>query len=229
MARGKLQVFLGFAPGVGKTCAMLTAAQEKKRRGIDVVVGFVETHGRTDTEALIQGIERLPTRRVQHHGHADEELDVGAALARKPRLLLVDELAHKNAHGGRHDHRYEDVLDLLDAGIDVMTTLNVQHLQGLNDVIEQVTGVRVRETIPDTILQEADAVELVDLPPDELLERLRAGKIVVNEQAQRAVATFFRKQNLVALRELALRSTAMLVAEDLQGHPKRDLLGGPRT
>jgi two-component system sensor histidine kinase KdpD len=225
MARGKLQVFLGFAPGVGKTWAMLTAAHEKKNRGIDVVVGFVQTHRRADTEALIQGLERLPTRRVQHRGHADEEFDVGAALARKPRLLLVDELAHKNAYGGHHDHRYEDVVELLDAGIDVMTTLNVQHLQGLNEVIEQVTGVRVRETVPDTILQQADAVELIDLPPDELLERLRAGKIVVNEQAQRALATFFRKQNLVALRELALRSTATLVSDDLQRHPKRDLLG----
>ena len=226
MTSGKLHVFLGFASGVGKTCAMLTAAHEKKKRGLDVVVGFVQTHGRADTEALIQGLERLPTRRVQYHGHADEELDVDVALARKPRLLLVDELAHRNAYGGHHDHRYEDVLELLRAGIDVMTTINVQHLQGLNEVVEQVTGVRVRETVPDTLLQDADAVELVDLPPDELLERLRAGKVVVNEQAQRAVVTFFRKQNLVALRELAIRSAATIVADDLQDHSKRELLVG---
>jgi len=226
MTRGKLHIFLGFAPGVGKTCAMLTAAHERKKRGIDVVVGFVQTHGRADTEALIQGLERLPTRRVQYHGHADEELDVDAALARKPRVLLVDELAHKNAYGGHHDYRQEDVTELLDAGIDVMTTLNVQHLEGLNKVVEQVTSIRVRETVPDAILQQADAIELIDLPPDALLERLRTGKIVVNEQAQRALATFFRKQNLIALRELAIRSTATIVADDLQGHPKRHLLGG---
>jgi two-component system sensor histidine kinase KdpD len=214
--RGKLVIFFGAAPGVGKTYSMLEAARTERDLKRDVIVGIVETHGRYETGALVIGLELLPRRRVEHGGVALEEFDIDGALARKPGLILIDELAHTNAPGSRHDKRWQDVEELLDAGIDVYTTLNVQHVDSLNDVVAQVTGVIVRETVPDRVLQEATEIRLIDLPPDELLERLEAGKVYVPEQAQRAIDNFFRKGNLIALRELALRRTAERVDAQMQ-------------
>jgi two-component system sensor histidine kinase KdpD len=207
-ARGKLKLFFGAAAGVGKTYAMLEAARERQAEGIDVVVGYVETHGRAETEALLAGLAVLPPRMVEYRGATLREFDLDAALARRPAIIAVDELAHTNAAGSRHTKRWQDVLELLGAGIDVYTTLNVQHLESLNDIVAKITGVVVRETVPDSVLEEADEVELIDLPPDDLLERLREGKVYVPEQAQEAIRHFFRKGNLIALRELALRRTA---------------------
>jgi two-component system sensor histidine kinase KdpD len=206
--RGRLKLFLGAAPGVGKTYAMLEAAQVRRRRGDDVVVGWLETHGRAETEALAKGIERVPPRTVEHRGLTLREMDLDAVVERRPALALVDELAHTNAPGSRHARRWQDVEEILEAGIDVLTTLNVQHVESLHDVVAQITGVTVRETVPDRILERADEIELVDLPPEELLRRLEEGKVYVPEQAQRAMQSFFRKGNLIALRELALRRTA---------------------
>jgi two-component system sensor histidine kinase KdpD len=206
--RGKLVVFFGAAPGVGKTYAMLEAARSERDLKRDVVIGIVETHGRFDTGALVIGLELLPRRKVDYRGVMVEELDLDAALARKPGLILVDELAHTNAPGSRHAKRWQDVEDLLDAGIDVYTTLNVQHIESLNDVVAQITSVVVRETVPDRVLEEATEVRLIDLPPDELLERLQDGKVYIPDQARRALEGFFQKGNLIALRELALRSVA---------------------
>ncbi|MGE0454651.1 MAG: DUF4118 domain-containing protein [Vicinamibacteria bacterium] len=206
--RGRLKIFFGATAGVGKTYAMLEAARKHRAEGRDVVVGWVETHGRQETARLLEGLERLPPRETDHRGVQIAEFDIDRALARRPSLILLDELAHTNAPGARHAKRWQDALELLDAGIDVDTTLNVQHLESLNDVVAQITGVRVRETLPDSVLEQADEVELVDLPPDDLLERLREGKVYVPEQARRAIASFFRKGNLLALRELALRRTA---------------------
>ncbi|MGC2519709.1 MAG: hypothetical protein WA373_11465, partial [Burkholderiales bacterium] len=221
--RGKLKIFFGASAGVGKTYAMLTAARAEKTKGADVVLGVVETHGRPDTAALAEGIERLPLRALAHKGAKLEEFDLDAALARKPRLILVDELAHANAPGSRHPKRWQDIDELLGAGIDVCTTLNVQHLESLNDVVGQVTGIRVRETLPDKVFDHADEVELVDLPPDDLIERLHQGKVYLPEQAGRAAENFFRKGNLIALRELALRRTAERV--DAQMRDYRDEKG----
>jgi two-component system, OmpR family, sensor histidine kinase KdpD len=206
--RGKLVIFFGAAPGVGKTYAMLEAARSERDLKRDVVIGVVETHGRFDTGALVIGLELLPRRKVSHRGVVVEEFDLDAALERKPGLILIDELAHTNAPGSRHTKRWQDVDELLDAGIDVYSTLNVQHIESLNDVVALITGVVVRETVPDRVLEEASEVRLIDLPPDELLERLQEGKVYVPDQARRAVDSFFRKGNLIALRELALRSTA---------------------
>ncbi|HVC12120.1 MAG TPA: sensor histidine kinase KdpD [Burkholderiales bacterium] len=206
--RGKLKIFFGACAGVGKTFAMLSAAQEDRARGGDVVLGLVETHGRTDTAALVDGLERLPPRTLEHRGALLREFDLDAALARRPSLILVDELAHSNAPGSRHPKRWQDVAELLAVGINVFSTLNVQHLESLNDVVGQVTGVRVWETLPDKVFDEADEVELVDLPADDLLERLHQGKVYLPEQVRRAADNFFRKGNLIALRELALRRTA---------------------
>ena len=206
--RGRLKLFFGAAPGVGKTFAMLEAAQAKKRQGADVVLGWVETHGRAETARLAEGLERVPPRQLEHRGVKLEEFDLDAALARRPTLALVDELAHTNAPGSRHARRWQDVVELLEAGIDVYSTLNVQHVESLNDVVASITGVAVRETVPDSLLDRADEIELVDLPPDELLARLAAGKVYVPHQAERAAANFFKKGNLIALRELALRRTA---------------------
>jgi two-component system sensor histidine kinase KdpD len=214
--RGKLVIFFGAAPGVGKTYAMLEAARSERDLRRDVVIGVVETHGRFDTGALVIGLELLPRRKVNHRGVVVEEFDLDAALARKPGLLLVDELAHTNAPGSRHPKRWQDMEELLDAGIDVYTTLNVQHLESLNDIVAQVTGIVVRETVPDRILEEATEVRLIDLPPDELLERLQGGNVYVSEQARRAVESFFRKGNLIALRELALRSVAERVDAEMR-------------
>ncbi|MDQ2644713.1 MAG: sensor histidine kinase KdpD [Myxococcota bacterium] len=207
--RGQLTIYFGAAPGVGKTYAMLEAARaemEKEKR--DVVVGVVETHGRYETGALLLGLELLPRKKLAYRGVSVEEFDLDAALARKPELVLVDELAHTNAEGSRHPKRFQDVEELLDAGIDVFSTMNVQHVESLNDVIAKITGVVVRETVPDSVLERAHELKLVDLPPDDLLERLRDGKVYVPAQAQRAIENFFRKGNLIALRELALRKTA---------------------
>ncbi len=215
-SRGELVVFFGAAPGVGKTYAMLEAARSERDLKRDVVVGIVETHGRFDTGALVIGLELLPRRKVSHRGVVVDELDLDAAIARKPGLVLVDELAHTNAPGSRHAKRWQDVEELLDAGLNVYTTLNVQHLESLNDVVAQVTGVVVRETVPDRILEEANEVRLIDLPPDLLLERLHEGRVYMPEQAERAAESFFRKGNLIALRELALRSVAERVDADMR-------------
>jgi two-component system sensor histidine kinase KdpD len=206
--RGKLKVFFGAAAGVGKTYAMLEAAREQRADRVDVVVGYVETHGRAETDALLEGLEVLPPRMVEYRGTTLREFDLDGALARRPALILVDELAHTNAEGSRHAKRWQDVLELLDVGINVYTTVNVQHLESLNDVVAKVTGVVVRETVPDSVLEHADEVELIDLPPDDLLERFKDGKVYMPEQAQEALKRFFRKGNLIALRELALRRTA---------------------
>jgi two-component system, OmpR family, sensor histidine kinase KdpD len=206
--RGRLKVFFGAAAGVGKTYAMLEAAREQRADSVDVVVGHVDTHGRVETEALLDGLEILPPRAADFRGTTLREFDLDGALARRPALILVDELAHTNAPGSRHAKRWQDVLELLDAGINVYTTVNVQHVESLNDVVAKITGVVVRETVPDSVLEQADEVELIDLPPDDLLQRFKDGKVYMPEQAEEAVRNFFRKGNLIALRELALRSTA---------------------
>lgn len=216
--RGKLKIFFGAAPGVGKTYAMLEAARAEREAGVDVVIGVVETHGRDETRWLIDGLQpldALPRRAIEYRGHVLHELDLDGALARRPQLLLVDELAHSNAEGSRHPKRWQDVLELLEAGIDVWTTVNVQHLESLNDVVAQVTHVRVRETVPDAVFERADQVELVDIPPDALLARLAEGKVYAGEAGARAAASFFKRGNLLALRELALRRTAERVDSDV--------------
>jgi two-component system sensor histidine kinase KdpD len=206
--RGRLKVFLGAAPGVGKTYAMLRAAQRAKADGVDVCVGLIETHGRAETEAQLAGLEHLPRARIEYRGRWLEELDVDGILKRRPGLVLVDEFAHSNVPGSNHPKRYQDVEDLLSAGLDVWTTLNVQHLDSLNDVVARVTGVAVRETIPDEVLDGADEIELIDLPPEELIRRLKDGKVYVPEQARQALNQFFGRGALTALRELALRAAA---------------------
>ncbi|MFM0510855.1 DUF4118 domain-containing protein [Paraburkholderia sp. RL17-373-BIF-A] len=206
--RGRLKIFFGASAGVGKTYAMLQAARRRHDEGADVVVGIAETHGRTETAALLDGLDVLPLAHIEYRGRKLGEFDLDAALARKPQLILVDELAHSNVQGARHLKRWQDVYELLDAGIDVYTTVNVQHLESLNDVVGQITGIRVWETVPDRVFDRADEVTLVDLPAEELLDRMRDGKVYMPQQAERAVRNFFRKGNLIALRELALRRTA---------------------
>src|SRR4051794_2922505 len=214
--RGRLKVFFGMAAGVGKTYAMLEEARARAAEGLDVVVGYAEPHIRTETEVLLLGMELLPYKVVEYRGSRLKEFDLDAALARKPAVLCVDELAHTNAPGMRNQKRWQDVAELLDAGINVYTTLNVQHLESVNDIIERVTGVTVRETLPDSVLEQADEVELVDIAPEELLERFREGKIYRPEQAGHAAKHFFTKGNLIALRELALRTTAQRVDDQMQ-------------
>ncbi|MBR8224560.1 DUF4118 domain-containing protein [Burkholderia ambifaria] len=206
--RGQLKIFFGASAGVGKTYAMLQAARQRLQDGVDVVVGIVETHGRGETAALLDGLDVLPLARIEYRGRTLAEFDLDGALARAPQLILVDELAHSNVQGARHLKRWQDVYELLDAGIDVYTTVNVQHLESLNDVVGAITGIRVWETVPDRVFNAADEVTLVDLPAEELLERMRDGKVYLAQQAERAVRNFFRKGNLIALRELALRRTA---------------------
>src|SRR5271169_3625942 len=205
--RGKLRIYFGSSAGVGKTYAMLIAARKLASEGRAVLVGVVETHGRAETAALLEGLEVLPPKSIEYRGKTLLEFDLDAALARHPELILIDELAHSNVAGTRHPKRWQDVDELLAAGIDVYTTLNVQHIESLNDVIGQITGIRVNETLPDTFFETADEVELIDLSPDELLKRLREGKVYVPHQAERALANFFKKGNLIALREMALRQT----------------------
>ena len=224
-ARGRLKVFFGASPGVGKTYAMLTAARRLKADGVDVVVGVVETHGRSETAALAADLETLAPRRVDYRGRTVTEFDLDAALARAPAVILVDELAHTNAPGSRHPKRWQDVDELLAAGIDVYTTVNVQHLERLNDVVGGITGIEVRETVPDRVFDDADEVVLVDLPPEDLLARLKQGKVYLPEQAERAVRNFFRRGNLLALRELALRRTADRVDDEMKLY-RRERVGG---
>ncbi len=225
-ARGKLKVFFGAAPGVGKTYSMLEAARKVAKEGVDVVVGYIEPHCRPETQALVLGLDVLPRLEVIYRGTKLLEFNLDAALARHPQLILVDELAHTNVPGLTHTRRWQDVMPLLDAGIDVYTTLNVQHLESLNDVIAQITGVIVRETVPDSIFEEADEVELVDLAPDDLLERLREGKVYIPQEAERAMAHFFTKGNLIALRELALRRTAERVGEQMEVYREEHAVSG---
>jgi len=225
--RGRLKIFFGSAAGVGKTYAMLLAARERRSENIDVLVGLVETHGRKETAALLEGLEILPAKPIEYRGTTLHEFDLDAALKRKPSIILVDELAHTNAPGSRHPKRWQDIEELRDAGIDVYTALNVQHLESLNDDIGQIAGIRVWETVPDTVFEGADEVELVDLPPDELLVRLKEGKVYLPQQAEHAVQHFFRKGNLIALRELALRQTASQVDSQMlnyrEGHAIREI------
>ncbi|HEX8948055.1 MAG TPA: sensor histidine kinase KdpD, partial [Dissulfurispiraceae bacterium] len=216
--QGKLKIFFGAAPGVGKTYAMLAAARQKRAEGADVVAGIVETHGRAETEALLEGLEVIPRREIEYRGVTLKEFDLDAALAKRPGILLVDELAHTNAPGSRHKKRWQDVFELLEAGINVYSTLNVQHLESLNDVVAHITGVSVRETLPDSVVCRADEIALVDIPPEELLQRLKEGKVYMTELAERAKHNFFRKGNLLALRELALRRTAECVDEQMQSY-----------
>ncbi len=223
-ARGRLKVFFGASAGVGKTYAMLKAAQKLREQGADAVVGIVETHGRADTAEQLAGLEVLPPRLVELQGRMLPEFDLDAALARRPAVLLVDELAHSNATGSRHPKRWQDVAELLEAGIDVLTTVNVQHIESLNDVVGGITGIRVRETVPDHVFDDADEVVLVDLPTDDLLKRLQAGKVYRAEQADRAAQNFFRKGNLMALRELALRRTADRIDDDVRSY-RREHMG----
>ncbi|HTU54187.1 MAG TPA: sensor histidine kinase KdpD [Acetobacteraceae bacterium] len=224
---GRLKVFLGAAPGVGKTYSMLAMAQARRREGVDVVVGLVETHGRVETETLLEGLEVIPRRAVEYKGRQLQEMDLDAILARRPRLVLVDELAHANAPGSRHPKRYLDVEELLAAGIDVFTTLNIQHVESLNDVVASITRIRVRETVPDSILDRADEIELVDLTPEELVQRLKDGKVYVPQQAERAVRHYFSPGNLTALRELALRRTAERVDDQMVSYMRRHAIAGP--
>jgi two-component system sensor histidine kinase KdpD len=223
--RGRLKVFFGAAAGVGKTYAMLEAAREQRADGVDVVVGYVETHRRAETEALLERLEVLPARTSEYRGATLREFDLDAALARRPTLILVDELAHTNAPGSRHAKRWQDVLELLDAGINVYTTVNVQHVESLNDVVAKITGVVVRETVPDSVLEQADEVELIDLPPDDLLERFKDGKVYMPGLAEEALRNFFRKGNLIALRELALRSTAERVDAQMRVYMREHAIG----
>src|SRR3984893_3387826 len=224
---GKLRIFVGAAPGVGKTYEMLQHAHAKCREGVDVVVGVVETHGRQDTEALLEGLEIVPRRAVVYKAQPIEEMDLDAIIARRPRIVLVDELAHTNAPGSRHPKRYLDVEEILSRGIDVYTTVNIQHIESLNDGIAQISGVRVRETVPDKVFDHADAIELVDVTPDDLIQRLREGKVYVPQQAERALAHFFSPTNLTALRELALRRTADRVDEPLLAQLQARAIPGP--
>ena len=206
--RARLRIYIGAAPGVGKTYQMLEDAHQLKKQGLDLVIGFIEPHGRTDTESLIGSLERVPLSKIEYRGVTLEEMDVGAVIARKPEIVVVDELAHTNAPGTKNRKRYEDVLEILDAGISVITAVNVQHIESLNDAIARITGVRVREAIPDYFLRRADEVVNVDVSVDTLRTRLRQGKIYNVEKIEQALANFFRKGNLSALRELALRQVA---------------------
>ncbi|MBV9286466.1 MAG: sensor histidine kinase KdpD, partial [Hyphomicrobiales bacterium] len=224
---GRMKVFLGAAPGVGKTYAMLQGARRLKEEGVDVVIGIVETHGRAETQALVEGLEVIPRRAVEYRGRTIEEFNLDAALARRPKLIVVDELAHTNAPESRHPKRWQDVQELLAAGIDVWTAMNIQHLESLADVVSRITGVVVRETVPDRVLQEATDVVLVDITPDELIGRLNEGKVYVPETARRAIQNFFTPGNLTALRELALRRTADRVDDQMVDYLRQRAIEGP--
>jgi two-component system sensor histidine kinase KdpD len=225
--RGRLKVFLGAAPGVGKTYEMLAQARRRRLDGVDAVIGVVETHGRVETDLLTKGLETIPKKRVPYKGKVLAEMDLDAILQRRPRLVLVDELAHDNAPGSRHPKRYLDVEELLAAGIDVYTTLNVQHVESLNDVVAKITKVRVRETVPDSILDRADDIELVDLTPEDLLQRLKDGKVYLPDAAERAQQNYFIPGNLAALRELALRRTAQRVDAQMVDYMRAHAIAGP--
>ena len=220
--RARLRIYIGAAPGVGKTYAMVEDAHTFRREGVDVVIGFVETHGRADTEARVADLETVPRRRIDYRGVTLEEMDLDAILARKPALCVVDELAHTNVAGSRHEKRYQDVLDLLDAGIGVMTAVNIQHLETLNDAVTRVTGVRVRETVPDTFLDRADEIVNVDVTVEELHSRLRQGKVYKPEKVEQALANFFRETNISTLRELALRAVADEIGDRAASRRQRE-------
>jgi two-component system sensor histidine kinase KdpD len=213
---GQLRIFFGMSAGVGKTYAMLKAAHSRQEEGVDIVIGIVETHGRKETDALVEGLPTIPKKRIEYRGSIFEEMDLDAILVRKPAIVLVDELAHTNVPGSRHPKRWQDVLEILDAGIDVYATLNVQHLESRKESIEGITGIAVRETVPDTVLDRASRIELVDLTPEDLLQRLKEGKVYLGENAQLALEHFFKIDRLTALREIALRFTAEKVDSELQ-------------
>lgn len=225
--RGRLKIFLGAAPGVGKTYEMLMSGRARKSGGDDVVIGVIETHGRKETEALVEGFEIVPRARIAYKGQNLDEMDIDAVLERRPQLVLVDELAHTNAPGSRHPKRYLDVLEILERGIDVYTTLNIQHVESLNDVVAQITRIRVRETVPDSVIDRADDVEIIDLTPDDLIKRLHEGKVYLPKTARRAIENYFSPGNLTALRELALRRTAQRVDEQLLRHMQAHAIEGP--
>ena len=227
MARGKLRIYLGAAPGVGKTFAMLNEGKRRRDRGTDVVVGFVETHGRPNTQAQLADLEVVARRRLAHRGRDFEEMDIDAVLARRPAVVLVDELAHTNVPGSRHAKRWQDVSELLAAGIDVLSTLNIQHLESVNDVVERITDVRQQETIPDEFVRQADQVELVDMTPEALRRRMAHGNIYAPEKVDAALANYFRVGNLGALRELALLWVADKVDESLQDYMADHGIEGP--
>src|SRR5438876_5107414 len=224
---GRLKIFLGAAPGVGKTYEMLQAARARRAEGVDVVIGILETHGRKETEAMMAGLEIIPRRRIEYKARVLDEMDIDAVLTRRPKLVLVDELAHTNAPGSRHPKRYLDVEELNAAGIDVYTTLNIQHVESLNDVVAQITRIRVRETLPDSVLDKADEIELVDLTPGDLIQRLGEGKVYVPHQAERALKHYFQPGNLTALRELALRRTAQRVDDQMVNYMRAHAIAGP--
>ncbi len=220
--RARLRIYIGAAPGVGKTYSMIEDAHTFRREGVDIVVGFVETHGRADTEARIANLDVIPRRTVEYRGVVIEEMDVDAILKRQPALCIVDELAHTNAPGSRHEKRYQDVLELLDAGISVMTAVNIQHLETLNDAVSRVTGIRVRETVPDTFLDRADEIVNVDVTVEELQSRLRQGKVYKPEKVEQALQNFFREANISTLRELALRAVADEIGEKAASRRQRE-------
>jgi two-component system sensor histidine kinase KdpD len=224
---GKLKIFLGYAAGVGKTYAMLEAARQRKKDGRDVVAGYVESHGRSETDALLEGLEIVPRKHVHYLGVALPEMDIDAILTRKPQIVLVDELAHSNAPGSRHEKRWQDVEEVLEAGIDVYTTVNIQHFESLNDVVTQITGIVVRETVPDRLLDLAFEIKLIDLPPEDLLQRLNEGKVYIPDQAAKAIEKFFRPGNLMALRELSLRRTAARVDDQMRAYMETQSIVGP--
>ncbi len=225
--KGKLKIFFGMCAGVGKTYAMLSEARDAVSNQIDLVVGFIETHKRLETAELVLGLEVIPRKKIEYRGTTLEEMDIDAILARKPRVVLVDELAHTNAPGSRHTKRYQDVLEILDHGIDVYTTLNVQHLESRADTVTQITGSTVRETVPDSIFEAADEVKVIDISPDELLKRLEEGKVYTAERSRQAVENFFRKGNLSALREMSLRLTAERVDRQLREYMQGRRISGP--
>jgi two-component system, OmpR family, sensor histidine kinase KdpD len=225
--QGRLKIFLGAAPGVGKTYEMLTQARQRRLEGVDVLIGVVETHGRVETDLLTKGLQALPKKRVLYRGHVLAEMDIDAILQRRPKLVLVDELAHTNVEGSRHPKRYMDVEELLEAGIDVYTTFNIQHLESLKDVVAKITHVQVHETVPDSIIDRADEVEVIDVTPEDLIQRLKEGKVYIPEQAERAIRHYFTQGNLTALRELALRRTAQRVDEQMLSYMQSHAIAGP--
>ncbi len=225
--RGRLKIFLGAAPGVGKTYAMLEATQRRRKEGIDLIVGILETHGRAETELLLDGLDVLPRKQIVYRDRIFYEMDIDGILKRRPRLVIVDELAHTNVPGSRHVKRYQDVAEILDVGIDVYTTLNIQHLESLNDIIARIARIRVRETVPDSVLDSADEIELIDLPPEDLIERLHQGKVYVKDQATRAITHFFSRGNLTALRELTMRAAAERVDAEMLTYMKAHAISGP--
>src|SRR5664280_469044 len=225
--KGYLKIFLGYVAGVGKTYRMLSEARTLKENGQDVVVGLVETHGRIETEELLKGLDVLPRKKIEYGGISLKELDVSGILERKPKFVMVDELAHTNVPSSMHTKRYHDVEEILDAGINVYTTLNVQHIESLKDIIFQITGVEVRETVPDRVVDIADKIEIVDLPTEELLQRLEEGKVYIPEKVQQAVLKFFKERNLVALRELGLRYATRWVDYNMKQRLEKEGVSGP--